>query len=131
MKKLISGFILLSLLILSFPFPSYGGSRVYVGVNIGVRHPYVVVHRPFWGPPRVYRYWGGPAVLVPFFYYYGPAPVIIREDPLANTQADQLQENYWYYCPDTQSYYPYVKSCPSGWMKVVPQVVPPDVNPTP
>ena len=24
----------------------------------------------------------------------------------------------WYYCDDTRSYYPYVKSCSSGWRPV-------------
>jgi hypothetical protein len=35
--------------------------------------------------------------------------------------APQPEEpNYWYYCHNPEGYYPYVKKCPSGWMKVVP-----------
>jgi len=30
------------------------------------------------------------------------------------------QPTYWYYCKDLQGYFPYVKQCPGGWMKVVP-----------
>jgi hypothetical protein len=32
---------------------------------------------------------------------------------------------YWYYCQNPQGYYPYVKQCPNGWMKVVPSPPPP------
>ena len=30
------------------------------------------------------------------------------------------QQSYWYYCRDSKAYYPYVTSCPSGWVPVVP-----------
>jgi hypothetical protein len=36
------------------------------------------------------------------------------------------ESGYWYYCKDAKGYYPYVKRCPSGWMKVVPSSSPPD-----
>ena len=36
----------------------------------------------------------------------------------------QNPANYWYYCADPAGYYPYVQSCPRGWMQVVPQNVP-------
>jgi hypothetical protein len=32
----------------------------------------------------------------------------------------QQQTGYWYYCTDPAGYYPYIKSCPQGWMQVVP-----------
>jgi len=35
------------------------------------------------------------------------------------------QQQFWYFCPDAKAYYPYVKQCPSGWMKVVPAPGPP------
>ncbi len=28
--------------------------------------------------------------------------------------------SYWYYCPDSRTYYPYVRQCASGWQKVNP-----------
>jgi hypothetical protein len=40
-------------------------------------------------------------------------------------QPEQPQQNYWYYCQEPQGYYPYVKQCPGGWMKVLPQPAPP------
>ena len=33
-------------------------------------------------------------------------------------------EGYWYYCPDTKTYYPYVQSCASRWQEVVPGTQP-------
>ena len=35
----------------------------------------------------------------------------------------QAPANFWYYCPD-QGYYPYVQSCPKGWLQVAPQPAP-------
>ena len=34
--------------------------------------------------------------------------------------AEPQEDSYWYYCQDAQGYYPYVKSCPGGWTRVVP-----------
>jgi hypothetical protein len=36
-----------------------------------------------------------------------------------------VETSYWYYCRNPQGYYPYVKRCPSGWMRVVPSPPPP------
>ena len=86
---------------------------------------------PFWGPP-VYRpnYYPGPYVYpAP---YYQPAPIIITQPappPVyieqSNVITEQVQEpvatNYWYYCGESKTYYPYVKECKGEWQKVLPQ----------
>ena len=57
-----------------------------------------------------------------------PAPpvVVVPQQPQTYVQRNQRQESdYWYYCQNPQGYYPYIKSCPGGWMKVVPDTVPP------
>ena len=36
-----------------------------------------------------------------------------------------LTPMYWYYCPDSKAYYPYVQQCPTAWLKVIPQTTPP------
>jgi hypothetical protein len=68
----------------------------------------------------------------PYYYpygsYYYPPPVIVQQQPsdVYIQQAPQpapapvQEQSYWYYCPDAQGYYPYVKQCPKGWLKVVP-----------
>ena len=44
--------------------------------------------------------------------------------PSAQTAPQSEQASFWYYCNDAKAYYPYVRECPSGWQKVVPQTVP-------
>lgn len=65
----------------------------------------------------------------PYYSYYDVPPVVIQQQaPDVYVQpAPQFapappvpEPNYWYYCQDPQGYYPYVKQCPKGWMKVVP-----------
>jgi hypothetical protein len=59
---------------------------------------------------------------------YGSPPVVIQQQPPIyedqSPQQEQEQPYYWYYCPDSKTYYPYVKQCPSGWLKVVPTPAP-------
>jgi len=90
----------------------HGNTRVYIGGS-------------FWlGPPA----WG-PAYYGPGYYYppppyYAPAPVIVQQTPQYVERA-QADADYWYYCENPRGYYPYVRTCPGGWMRVVPDTVPP------
>ena len=87
---------------------------------------YGVMIGPYWGP------WHYP----PRAYYYPPdypliierqAPqVYIEQQPTATgipapPAAEAGQADYWYYCAAPKGYYPYVKECPDGWQKVLPQ----------
>lgn len=74
----------------------------HVGVVIGV--PLV---SPWYVAPRYYYQ---PVVTVPA----GPPTYIERGSGPGS------DDGYWYYCPGPQTYYPYVRSCPEGWMRVVP-----------
>jgi hypothetical protein len=49
--------------------------------------------------------------------------------PPVYNEPEQQQPYYWYYCTGPQGYYPYVKSCPGGWLTVVPNVTPPPPSP--
>ena len=70
---------------------------------------------PGWGAPYYYgNYWQPPAV------YQGESPAYVEPSPQAEEQT------YWYFCPDSRNYYPYVRQCPNGWMKVVPPTAPSD-----
>lgn len=93
-----------------------GHGRVQFGVMIG----------PYWGAPWHYPppYYSGyyPQVVVrpqaPQVYIeQEPAPAA----PLPPAPAAAAPANYWYYCAAARGYYPYVKECPSGWQKVLPQ----------
>ncbi|HEX9022212.1 MAG TPA: hypothetical protein VF799_00060 [Geobacteraceae bacterium] len=95
----------------------YGhGSRVGVGVMIG----------PGWDP-----WWGGAYYpYYPYYPYYTPPPVVIEREPDTYIQQQPPpayeEQNYWYFCREPQGYYPYVKKCPKGWLKVVPPSAPED-----
>ena len=52
-------------------------------------------------------------------------PVYIQQAPLPPAPS------YWYYCPESRAYYPYVKECVSGWLTVVPPSAAPPSGPTP
>ncbi len=113
-------------------FHHHGGGGARVGVIIGAG----IIASP-WLYPRPYYY--GPYGYGPYPYgpYYGPAyypavvepPVVYTEQaqsaapmappPAAAPQAQQ-QEQYWYFCQDTQTYYPHVQTCASPWQRVVP-----------
>ena len=89
---------------------------------------------------RVGVYIGAPFLFSPWYYsrpYYDPyyQPVIVREQPVVyveqqpaaawepapapQTQA-QAQQPFWYFCQDTQTYYPHAQNCATPWQRVVP-----------
>lgn len=86
-----------------------GHGRIGIGIGIG---PWA----PWYYPPPVYYY---PRTLV----IEQPAPPVYIEQADQDT-APAAQANYWYYCSRSQAYYPYVKDCPAGWQRVVPQPPP-------
>ena len=100
----------------------------------------------FHGGPRVGVYlgtpWYGPAFYPPAYYppaYYPPdastvvvpsAPttyverVIVEPQPSTSTLSGPsapAQPQWWHYCKDSQSFYPYVQQCASPWQLVAPQ----------
>jgi hypothetical protein len=120
MKKLIWTLLVVTGFILMAALPGYawhgghGGHGHFSGsVWIG----------PVWSP------WWGPAY--PYYYnpYYATPPVVVQQSPDEYVQqsAPQSEEPaYWYYCQDPKGYYPYVKECPNGWLKVAPSPAPSD-----
>lgn len=66
---------------------------------------------PYW--PRVYM--PAPIVVTP------PAPPVYIEQQPAPPGSVPLEPGYWYYCEEAKAYYPYVKQCPGGWLRVAPQ----------
>ena len=105
-----------------------GGSIVATSADAGGRH----YHRH---GARVGVFVGAPLVFAPYYYpryYYPPAvavpapvasaPVYI-EQPLGEpgppaVGAPPAAGSYWYFCRDTQTYYPYVQQCGSPWERV-------------
>lgn len=76
----------------------------------------------YYGAPYYGGYYGAP--------YYPPAVVgvpvepptyIERGQPPAQANGAPPADGYWYFCPDSRTYYPYVQQCASPWQPVVPQ----------
>ncbi len=98
-----------------------------VGVYIGAPLLAYSFYRPFYYPPYYYP----PVVVAPAV---PPAPPVYIEQPQVQPQPEpqsmqgppdvgpQSAGGYlWYYCPDSKTYYPYVKQCASAWQPVTPQ----------
>jgi hypothetical protein len=92
-------------------------SRARVGVFIGA---------PIVAAPFYYGYYG-PRYYYPPPYYYPPAypapaapPVYIEQPQASAPPQAQPSDSYWYYCPSTRNYYPYVEQCAEGWQRVAP-----------
>lgn len=77
----------------------------------------------WWWDPFYYPFY--PYYAYPYPYYSSPSVVIEQPEEYV-APAPQSQQSYWYYCKDAKGYYPYVKRCPGGWMKVVPSATPPE-----
>jgi hypothetical protein len=81
--------------------------------------------RHFGGRHFHHRVFIGGTVFAPLFYfppppsYYYPAPPVEYIEPYPAPPVPQ--PSYWYYCPGSAAYYPYVRECPGGWQQVMPQ----------
>ena len=70
---------------------------------------------------------GAPLVFSPWYYYppryYYPPSVVVQTPPVyvEQGQAAAPSQDYWYYCRESQTYYPYVKECAGPWQRVIPQ----------
>lgn len=109
-KSTLAAALLLAGALVSGPALAWHHGGAHVGVFIG---------GPVWYPYPYYAY--------PYPYY--PPTVVVREVPpttyIEQSSPDTMQQQgYWYYCVDSKAYYPYVKDCPAGWQKVVPQTQP-------
>ncbi|HET7596211.1 MAG TPA: hypothetical protein VFK15_04710 [Burkholderiales bacterium] len=73
---------------------------------------------------------GAPLLLAPWYvgprYYYPPAVVVPSSPPVYVERGETApgDAQYWYYCRESETYYPYVKDCAGPWQKVVPQPPP-------
>ena len=86
----------------------------------GHSHGRVVLGFNFGFPLGVYAPWYySPA---PAYYYYPPAPAYVQPPAPAQyvERSDMAPEGpgTWYFCRESNTYYPYVKQCPGGWQRV-------------
>jgi len=91
-------------------------SRVTFGINLGVPIG------PWYYPPYYYPY--PPMLPVPVYpnvVAVQPSPPVYIEKGVEPAEGPAPSSNYWYYCPNPQGYYPYVRECQTGWLTVLPQ----------
>lgn len=84
-----------------------GHGRVFLGIGLGAP-----LFWPWYYPPA----------------YYPPAVVAVPSSPPVYVEqgddAATAKSDYWYYCPESKGYYPYVRECPRGWQRVAPEPPP-------
>lgn len=107
---------------IGFGFPIYGGA--YYGSPFhGPRYH----GAPYYHPPLYTPYYPAvPVVISPPSVIITPPPVHVSQ-PAATVAPPpptgvQPRDNspYWYYCPDSRTYYPYVRGCASDWQQITP-----------
>ena len=108
MKRLTLGILVALLAATSGPALAGGGhhghghSHLSLGFTFGVP-----LFSPWYYPP-------------PAYYY--PAPVVVQPSspPIYVERSDVVPEGAgsWFFCRESNGYYPYVKQCPGGWQRV-------------
>src|SRR5208337_1088109 len=99
----------------------YGHGGGYYGHGGGYWSGSIWIGPGWWGP------WGYPYPYYSYPYYPYPysyaSPPAVNQQPIYQEQYPQQEEEqyYWYFCRESKTYYPYVKQCPGGWVKVVPK----------
>jgi hypothetical protein len=80
-----------------------GGSRVAVGVILAA---------------PAFRYFPAPIIVPGVISAPTAPPVYYVERADAQPAAEQSAGNAWYYCAESQAYYPHVKECANEWQRV-------------
>ena len=78
---------------------------------------------------RVGVFIGAPLFAYSYFPYYSAAYAPLYTAPLATEYIEREPQarspnDYWYYCPGSKTYYPYVNECSAGWQAVEPLQAP-------
>jgi len=86
---------------------------IYFGSGFAYGYPY-----PYYAYPYPYPY-SYPYPYYPGYYSYS-SPTQYVEQGQTNEGGGGVvpQAAYWYHCGKPNGYYPYVKTCPSGWQRV-------------
>lgn len=84
-------------------------------------YPYPYVYSP---PPMIVTQPAQPQVYIEQGSGATSSPAPTNPAPVQTTppsaSAGNNGQGYWYYCEQSDSYYPYVKECPAGWKQVTP-----------
>lgn len=133
-----------AMLVVSLPVDAGGGYRSHGyrgGARVGIYVGAPLAVGAWWGWPRpYYAYPYYPPTVVrervivqePLVFYDedgNPVPAQSQRQSRAQTQAAApgagAATPVWYFCADTQTYYPYTKDCATPWQRVTPHPPPP------
>jgi hypothetical protein len=92
------------------------GGGFGLGVGLGLAFGVPLLAASYYGSP----YYGSP-YYVPNYGYVAPQQYSQPAYPQQGPAPVQQASNYWYFCPGSNGYYPYVRECPGGWQQVAPQ----------
>jgi hypothetical protein len=96
----------------------HGGWRVTGGIWLGYPLVYPYPYSYPYSYPYPYPY--------PYSYPWAPPVAALGESAVP---AVPPSAQYWYFCEASNTYYPYVASCPGGWRAV--PATPRDASPVP
>lgn len=107
-------------------YHGHGGYRGYHGHSHSSLRVGVAFGAPFWYPWPGYAYSPYPAypyypyAAYPYPYYGYPAAVSVPAPVYIERDRDVAASDspYWYYCRESDAYYPYVKQCSGSWERV-------------
>ena len=95
-------------------------SRISIGFHVGVPvyayshwHGWHAYPRPYYHYPY---YTHSPVVVAPVVV--APQPIYVEQQP---APAAAAPSGYWYYCAQSNAYYPYVQQCAGQWQQVAPR----------
>jgi hypothetical protein len=94
------------------------GPIVRVGFSYGFP-----IYAPRYFPAPFYTF-PGYAFPAPVYTYppavirYSTPPVYVERSIAPAESAPSRDQNDWYYCAGSRTYYPYAKECPGGWQRV-------------
>lgn len=111
------------------------GLGLWGGYGLGYygRVPY---YSPYYGYPPAYGYtpygYAPGYGASPYGYGYPPVVTVPSAPPIYMPQQPQIMQtqpvappaqatNYWHYCRKPEGYYPHIRNCPDGWLRVAPQ----------
>ncbi len=127
---LIAAAAIVGTLVTTLAWAHHGGRHFHhhnharVGVYVGAP----LLWSPWWYAP--YPYYPQTVVVRP------AAPVVYVEQAdaaaapsgaamLAPAPQAEAPQQFWHYCADSKTYYPYVSTCASPWQRVIPHTPPP------
>lgn len=95
----------------------FAGLMTATSADARWRHHHARVGVFIGAPIIAYSAWPRPYYPAPLYY---PGPLVASPPQYIEQTPPAQSSSYWYYCRESQAYYPYVQSCPSPWQPVAP-----------